>query len=50
MSHSPLTIYCVGGAVRDKLLGLPVQDHDWVVSCVEAAGYLAAALLATGIS
>ncbi len=24
-------IYCVGGAVRDKLLGLPVQDHDWVV-------------------
>ncbi len=24
-------IYCVGGAVRDALLGLPVQDHDWVV-------------------
>ena len=24
-------IYCVGGAVRDKLLGLPVKDHDWVV-------------------
>ncbi|MFA6901673.1 MAG: multifunctional CCA addition/repair protein [Gallionellaceae bacterium] len=24
-------IYCVGGAVRDGLLGLPVQDHDWVV-------------------
>ncbi|NTV10757.1 MAG: multifunctional CCA addition/repair protein [Zoogloea sp.] len=23
--------YCVGGAVRDELLGLPVQDHDWVV-------------------
>jgi tRNA nucleotidyltransferase (CCA-adding enzyme) len=23
--------YCVGGAVRDKILGLPVQDHDWVV-------------------
>jgi tRNA nucleotidyltransferase (CCA-adding enzyme) len=21
----------VGGAVRDELLGLPVQDHDWVV-------------------
>ncbi len=21
----------VGGAVRDRLLGLPVQDHDWVV-------------------
>lgn len=23
--------YCVGGAVRDRLLGLAVQDHDWVV-------------------
>jgi tRNA nucleotidyltransferase (CCA-adding enzyme) len=23
--------YVVGGAVRDALLGLPVQDHDWVV-------------------
>ncbi len=26
-----MQIYQVGGAVRDKLLGLPVQDHDWVV-------------------
>ena len=26
-----LKIYCVGGAVRDQLLDLPVQDHDWVV-------------------
>ncbi len=24
-------IYCVGGAVRDRLLGLPVVDRDWVV-------------------
>ena len=24
-------IFCVGGAVRDRLLGLAVQDHDWVV-------------------
>ncbi|HET7834041.1 MAG TPA: multifunctional CCA addition/repair protein [Gallionella sp.] len=24
-------VYCVGGSVRDRLLGLPVQDHDWVV-------------------
>ncbi|MDZ4201058.1 MAG: multifunctional CCA addition/repair protein [Gallionella sp.] len=24
-------IYCVGGAVRDRLLGLPVRDRDWVV-------------------
>ena len=35
----------VGGAVRDMLLGLPVQDHDWVVvgSTPEelvASGYL----------
>lgn len=26
-----MEIYQVGGAVRDKLLGLKVQDHDWVV-------------------
>ncbi len=26
-----MQIYVVGGAVRDELLGLPVQDHDWVV-------------------
>ncbi|MFT3779478.1 MAG: multifunctional CCA addition/repair protein [Ottowia sp.] len=26
-----MRIYMVGGAVRDRLLGLPVQDHDWVV-------------------
>src|SRR3989338_7046850 len=24
-------VYCVGGSVRDRLLGLAVQDHDWVV-------------------
>lgn len=30
MSVEP-TIYRVGGAVRDQLLGLPVQDTDWVV-------------------
>ena len=29
--NSNAKIYCVGGAVRDRLLGLPVQDHDWVV-------------------
>ena len=29
--NAALEIYCVGGAVRDRLLGLPVQDHDWVV-------------------
>lgn len=26
-----MKVYCVGGAVRDALLGLPVQDRDWVV-------------------
>ncbi len=26
-----MQIYRVGGAVRDKLLGLPIQDQDWVV-------------------
>ncbi|GAB1392008.1 multifunctional CCA addition/repair protein [Rhodocyclaceae bacterium] len=26
-----MRIYCVGGAIRDELLGLPVKDHDWVV-------------------
>ena len=31
MNYSPLKVYRVGGAVRDRLLGLPVQDHDWVV-------------------
>jgi tRNA nucleotidyltransferase (CCA-adding enzyme) len=31
MKNSALKIYCVGGAVRDRLLGLAVQDRDWVV-------------------
>lgn len=26
-----MKIYCVGGAVRDQLLGLPVKDRDYVV-------------------
>lgn len=26
-----MKVYCVGGAVRDELLGLPVQDRDYVV-------------------
>ncbi|MEK7303811.1 MAG: multifunctional CCA addition/repair protein [Pseudomonadota bacterium] len=26
-----MEIYLVGGGVRDKLLGLPVKDRDWVV-------------------
>jgi tRNA nucleotidyltransferase (CCA-adding enzyme) len=44
MNDNDLRIYCVGGAVRDKLLGLPVQDRDWVVvgstpEAMEARGY-----------
>jgi tRNA nucleotidyltransferase (CCA-adding enzyme) len=36
--------YCVGGAVRDELLGLPVRERDWVVvgatpEDMVAAGY-----------
>lgn len=27
-----MQIYLVGGAVRDKLLGLPIKDKDWVVT------------------
>lgn len=26
-----MRVYMVGGAVRDALLGRPMQDHDWVV-------------------
>ena len=26
-----LSVYVVGGAVRDDLLGLPAGDRDWVV-------------------
>ena len=38
--------YLVGGAVRDRLLGLPVGDRDWVVVGADpeelrAAGYIA---------
>jgi len=44
MPDKALTVYCVGGAVRDNLLGLPVQDHDWVVvgatpAKLESLGY-----------
>ncbi len=34
--------YLVGGAVRDRLLGLPVQDRDWVVVGASPADLLAA--------
>jgi tRNA nucleotidyltransferase (CCA-adding enzyme) len=31
VDNARMQIYAVGGCVRDELLGLPVQDHDWVV-------------------
>lgn len=39
-----MKIYQVGGAIRDKLLGLPVTDRDWVVvgstpAQMESLGY-----------
>ena len=39
-----MKVYQVGGSVRDRLLGLPVKDHDWVVvgatpEEMRAAGY-----------
>jgi len=41
----PGTVYLVGGAVRDRLLGLPVQEQDYVVvgatpEEMTAAGFL----------
>ena len=40
-----MKIYLVGGAVRDKLLHLPIKDRDWVVlnttqTTMQAKGYL----------
>ena len=31
MPEDNLQVYCVGGAVRDALLGLPIKDRDFVV-------------------
>lgn len=38
-------VYAVGGSVRDRLLGKPVQDYDWVV-----VGQTEAAMLEMGFS
>lgn len=40
--------YLVGGAVRDRLLGLPVQDHDWVVVGASPQDMLDAGYLPVG--
>ena len=43
-----MRIYRVGGAVRDKLLGLPVQDTDWVVVGASIDDMLSAGYQAVG--
>ena len=43
-----MQIYLVGGAVRDGLLGLPVQDRDWVVVGATPQQMLDAGYLAVG--
>ena len=40
--------YLVGGAVRDRLLGLPVQDRDWVVVGASPQALLDAGYQAVG--
>ncbi|MFG6432834.1 multifunctional CCA addition/repair protein [Roseateles sp. LYH14W] len=40
--------YLVGGAVRDRLLGLPVQDRDWVVVGASPQALLDAGYLPVG--
>jgi tRNA nucleotidyltransferase (CCA-adding enzyme) len=43
-----MRVYRVGGAVRDRLLGLPVTDHDWVVVGASAEQMLAAGYTPVG--
>ena len=43
-----MQIYMVGGAVRDKLLGRPVNDHDWVVAGATPEQMLALGYLPVG--
>ena len=43
-----MQVYRVGGAVRDRLLGLDVNDHDWVVVGATPAQMLAAGYTQVG--
>ncbi|HQQ69239.1 MAG TPA: multifunctional CCA tRNA nucleotidyl transferase/2'3'-cyclic phosphodiesterase/2'nucleotidase/phosphatase, partial [Alicycliphilus sp.] len=43
-----MQIYMVGGAVRDRLLGRPVNDHDWVVVGATPEDMLARGFLPVG--
>ena len=44
----PIEAYVVGGAVRDRLLGRPVNDRDWVVVGATAQRMLDAGFRAVG--
>lgn len=46
--YSAMQIYQVGGAVRDRLLGLPVKDRDYVVVGATPEQMLAAGYRAVG--
>ena len=43
-----MQIYCVGGAIRDQLLGLPVEDHDYVVTGSTPQQMIAAGFIPVG--
>ncbi len=43
-----MEIYLVGGAVRDRLLGLPVKDNDWVVTGASPEEMLKAGFIPVG--
>jgi tRNA nucleotidyltransferase (CCA-adding enzyme) len=43
-----MKVYVVGGAVRDRLLGEPVNDHDWVVTGASPQDMLDAGYLPVG--
>lgn len=43
-----MQIYLVGGAVRDRLLGIPVQERDWVVIGATPEAMLAQGFRAVG--
>ena len=48
MTHARWQTWIVGGAVRDRLLGLPVQDRDWVVTGATPEDLLAAGFKPVG--
>ncbi|MFN3417232.1 MAG: multifunctional CCA addition/repair protein [Caldimonas sp.] len=43
-----MKVYMVGGAVRDRLLGLPVSDRDWVVVGATPEAMIAAGFTPVG--